>query len=77
MGKAEGISRSKEGCAGSEESLYSQADEPCYEEETISDDEGKVGSEKESCEVKPLPRRNSTVECKHRADSKGDSRPAD
>jgi hypothetical protein len=36
-----------------------------------------VGSEKESCEVKPLPRRNSTVECKHRADSKGDSRPAD
>jgi hypothetical protein len=49
VGKAEGQGCSKEGWTSPEESLCSQADEPCYEEETVSDDESKVGGEEEGC----------------------------
>ncbi len=47
MGKAEGEGCPKEGQDCPEESLWSQADEPCYEEETVGDDEGTVGGEEE------------------------------
>ncbi len=43
-------------CASHEKSLWSQADEPCYEEETVGDDEGTVGGEKEGG-VEPYERR--------------------
>ncbi|MGO9305189.1 MAG: hypothetical protein ACLP3R_16090 [Candidatus Korobacteraceae bacterium] len=49
MGKAEGQGCSKEGCTSPEESLCSQADESCYEEETDSDDESTVGGEEKGC----------------------------
>ncbi len=47
VGKAEGQGCPNEGQGRPEEGHWPQADEPCYEEETVGDDESKVGSEEE------------------------------
>jgi hypothetical protein len=45
LGKAEGCSGPKEGSTRPEEILRSQAMESCHAQETVGDDEGKVGGE--------------------------------
>jgi len=47
VGKAEGQGCSKEGCTSPEESPCEEANEPCYAEEVVGDDEEKVGGKKE------------------------------
>lgn len=47
MGKAEGEGDSKEGQGCPEESVSSPADESCYAQEVVGDDEGTVGGEEE------------------------------
>ncbi len=47
VGKAEGQGCPKEGSTTPEESLWSQAYEPCGPEETVGVDEGTVGGEEE------------------------------
>jgi hypothetical protein len=76
LGKAEGQSCPNEGQGRPEESLWSQADESCYAEEAVGDDESTVGSEEEGV-GKNAARCSSTIEFRHRADSKADSQRAD
>ncbi len=49
-GQSRGQGCSKEGRTSPEESLRPQADESCYEEEAVGDDEGTVGGEEEGVE---------------------------